>query len=232
MPQLLATRKKTDAEIQQDVLRELKWDTRVAETDVGVEVDKGVVTLTGTVTSWGMRYAAAEAAHRVHGVLDVANDIVVRVPGTPGRTDTEIAQAVRRALEWDEFVPEERIRSTVSHGAVTLEGDVDTWAQCEDAERAIRYLIGVRAVVNLIEVKGPKVDGAKLRKAIEGALERRAEREAHRIWFEVHDGRVRVNGTVHNWAERDVVIGAAKGTPGVRTVEDALRVEPSFQGPS
>ena len=227
MPQLM-TAKKTDAEIQQDVLRELKWDTRVAETEVGVQVDKGVVTLTGTVTSWGKRYAAAEGAHRVRGVLDVANDITVNVPGTSGRTDTEIAKAVRHALEWGDFVPEARIKSTVSNGAVTLEGDVDTWAQCEDAERATRYLLGVRAVANLIKVKAPKVDSAKLRKSIEDALERRADREASGIWFEVHDGSVKVNGTVHNWAERGVVIGAVKGTPGVRAVEDGLRIGPSF----
>ena len=62
--------KKTDSEIQQAVLRELKWDTRVEETDVGVEVDAGVVTLTGTVSNWGKRIAAQQAAHRVAGVLE------------------------------------------------------------------------------------------------------------------------------------------------------------------
>ena len=65
----MQTRKKTDAEIQQDVIREFKWDPRVEETEVGVEVDNGVVTLTGTVTSWAKRMAAQEAAHRVFGVL-------------------------------------------------------------------------------------------------------------------------------------------------------------------
>jgi osmotically-inducible protein OsmY len=169
MPQLMATKKKTDAEIQQDVLRELKWDTRVAETEIGVEVDSGVVTLTGTVGHWAKRFTAAEAAHRVHGVLDVANDITVRLAGTPGRTDTEIARAVRQALEWDVFVPDTRIQSTVSDGAVTLRGDVDNWSQWQDAERAVRNLSGVRVVTNLIEVKPPKVDSSKLRQTIEGA---------------------------------------------------------------
>ena len=69
--------KKTDSEIQQGVLRELKWDTRVEETEVGVGVNRGVVTLTGTVSSWAKKMAAQEAAHRVAGVLDVANDIQV-----------------------------------------------------------------------------------------------------------------------------------------------------------
>lgn len=223
----VGNKKKTDAEIQQDVLRELKWDTRVEETDVGVEVDEGVVTLSGTVSSWGKKYAAAEAAHRLPGVLDVANDITVKMPGTPGRTDTEVAHAVRNALAWDVFVPDARIQSTVSGGVVTLEGDVDTWTQRDDAERAIRNLSGVKAVMNAIVIKGPKVDAAKVRKSIEDALERQAERTADRVWFEVKDGVVNVHGAVHSWAERQAVIGAAKGTPGVRSVEDRLRIEPS-----
>jgi osmotically-inducible protein OsmY len=224
----IAVYRKTDAEIQQDVLRELKWDTRVDETDVGVSVDKGVVTLSGTVGSWGKRYAAAEAAHRVRGVLDIANDITVKVPGTPGRTDSEIAHAVRDALAWDVFVPDARIRSTVSGGVVTLEGDVDTWTQHEDAEKAIRNLSGVRIVMNLIEVKAPTVDPVKMRKAIEDALERRAEREAKGLRFDIQDGRVKVFGTVQSWAEKQAVIGAAKGTPGVREVDDMLRIESSY----
>jgi len=218
--------KKTDPEIQQGVLRELKWDTRVEETDVGVEVDAGVVTLTGTVSSWAKRVAAQEAAHRVAGVLDVANDIQVKVPGTGVRNDTDIARAVRQALEWNVFVPETRIRSTVSDGWVTLEGDVDYWSERDDAEKAVRNLAGVRGVSNKVEIKPPKVIPYDVRKAIEGALERQAEREAQRIDLDVHDGRVSLSGTVHSWAEKEAVIGAAKGTLGVRNVEDHLRIEP------
>jgi hypothetical protein len=53
------------AAIQQDVLRELRWNTRV----------------------WGVR--------------DVVNNITVKIPGVGGRTDADIARAVREALEWD-----------------------------------------------------------------------------------------------------------------------------------
>jgi osmotically-inducible protein OsmY len=217
--------KKTDSEIQQAVLQELKWDTRVEETDVGVEVDAGVVTLTGTVSSWGKRTAAQEAAHRVAGVLDVANDIQVKMPGSAGRTDTDIAGAVRHALEWDVFVPETRIRSTVSDGRVTLEGEVDYWNQRDDAEKAVRNLTGVRGVSNKIEIKPPKVIPYDVRKSIQDALERQAEREALRIKLEVQDGRVTLSGIVHSWAEKEAVIGAVKGTHGVRNVDDRLRIE-------
>ena len=91
----------SDTQIQQDVLRELRWDSRVEAPDVGVAVHHGVVTLTGTVDSYVTKLAAAEAAHRVAGVLDVANDLKVKLPGFGARTDTEIAQAVRQAMAWD-----------------------------------------------------------------------------------------------------------------------------------
>jgi osmotically-inducible protein OsmY len=220
------TGKKTDSQIHRDVLEELRWDSRVDETEVGVEVDAGVVTLTGTVTSWAKRTAAQEAARRVIGVLDVANDIKVKVPGGLARNDTEIAQAVRRALEWDVFVPEEKISSTVSDGFVTLEGTVERWSQRDDAERAIRNLTGVRAVINKITVKSAKPVTEDVHKAIEQVLERRAEREARRIQVEVRNGVAILTGAVHSWAERKSVLAAARFTPGVLSVEDHLRTEP------
>ena len=218
--------KKTDTQIHHDVLEELKWDSRVDETEVGVQVAGGVVTLTGTVTSWAKRVAAQEAVRRVIGVLDVANDIKVKVLGGPTRTDTEIAQAVRRALEWDVFVPEQQITSTVSDGWVTLEGTVERWSQRDDAERAVRNLMGVKIVVNKITVKPAKPVSEDVQKAIEQALERRAEREARRISVEVRDGTVTLTGSVHSWAERKSVLAAARFTPGVRALEDHLRTEP------
>jgi len=218
--------RKSDTQIHHDVLEELKWDSRVDETEVGVQVDGGVVTLTGTVTSWAKRVAAQEGARRVIGVLDVANDITVKVAGGLTRTDTEIAQAVRRTLEWDVFVPEEKITSTVTDGWVTLEGTVERWSQREDAERAVRNLTGVKIVVNKITVTPAKPVTEDVQKAIEQALERRAEREARRIRVDVRDGTVTLTGPVHSWAERQSVFSAARFTPGVRAVEDHLRMEP------
>jgi osmotically-inducible protein OsmY len=219
---------KSDSQIQQDVLHELGWDPRVEETEVGIEVDRGVVTLTGTVSSWAKRVAAQEAAHRVAGVLDVANDIEVRVPGDFVRTDTEIAQSVRRALEWDALVPDQRITSTVSNGWVTLEGNVDTWTEREDAERAVQNLLGVRGVSDKMTVIGVKpVESEKVREAIENALERRAEREANRIKVEVSGtGTVTLTGQVHSWAEKRATLAAARFAPGVRSVEDRLEINP------
>ena len=216
---------RTDAEIQQDIARELDWDSHVSPTEVGVQVRHGVVTLSGNVDSWAKVRAAREAAHRVAGVLDVANDLVVRLPGESGRTDTDIALAVRRALEWDVTVPEKEIRSTVSLGVVTLEGTVRTGAQRIDAERAIERLGGVTEVVNRIEINpAEKADPVVLRRAVENALERHASREAAQIDIAVSDGIVSVRGQLEGIREREAVLGAIRGTRGVRSVDDELCV--------
>jgi osmotically-inducible protein OsmY len=215
--------RKTDAQVQQDVLNELKWDTRVEPTEIGVEVRGRVVTLTGTVSSWAKKVAAEEAAHRVSGVLDVANDVIIKIPGA-ARDDTEIAAAVREALKWDVFVPDDKIQSTVTGGFVTLKGKVDTYAQRDDASRAVRNLAGVHGVLNQIAVSRTQVTPSALRGAIQNALERHADRDAAKIQIDVEGGHVTLSGDVHSWTERHAIIGAVTGTRGVEDVTDRMRI--------
>jgi osmotically-inducible protein OsmY len=134
---------------------------------------------------------------------------------------------VRHALTWDVFVPDQRIRSTVTNGWVTLDGDVDFWAEREDAERVVRNLMGVRGVTNRIAVTvtPPRELPADVRRAIEEALARRAHRHAERIQVEVAGGRVTLSGRVRSWEERRAIVGAARLTPGVETVEDQLEID-------
>ncbi|HEY2972020.1 MAG TPA: BON domain-containing protein [Pyrinomonadaceae bacterium] len=221
-------RKKTDSEIKQQVLRELKWDSRIGWAQIGVEVMEGIVTLTGVVSSYAQKLAAQEAAHRISGVLDVANDVEVRPDGVFIRSDAEIALAVRHVLEWDALVPDERIKSTISDGWVTLEGDVDFWHQREDAERTVLRLEGVIGVTNEITVAPKRVDPKELREEIEYALERRADREAERLRIEVNDGAVDLFGRVHSWQEKRAVLGSIGHVPGVSAVRDHLRIDPYF----
>ena len=216
--------KKTDAQIHQDVIEELRWDSRVSETDVGVEVDDGIVTLTGTVDSWPARLAAADAAHRVSGVLDVANEVVVRLPGSMERTDADIARAAREALERDVFVPSDRIRTTVTAGVVTLEGTVESWTDYEDTARAIAHLGGVREVKNNLVVEPPVVPKDAVRQAIVGALARHAAHAAKHVSIAIVDGSVILAGFVPSWAERRAIEGAVRGTRGVKKVDNRLRI--------
>lgn len=143
----------TDAEIQRAVLHELSRDRRVEPTEVGIEVDNSVVTLTGTVSSWEKKLAAEEVAHRVVGVLDVANDLAVHDPARGRPSDTEIAGAIRQALIRDVLIPEANIQTTVRDGIVILEGEVDYPSERDEAIWKIRSIAGVCGIDDQLAVR-------------------------------------------------------------------------------
>ncbi|HEY3254584.1 MAG TPA: BON domain-containing protein [Polyangiaceae bacterium] len=217
---------KTDREIRDAVICELEWDAKVAEHAIEVRVDRGGVVLAGSVGSWAERLLAQDAAQRVHGVRDVSNRLEVQLSPAARRPDSELAESVRRALDADVFMPKANISSSASSGQVVLEGRVDSCAQRDDAERLVRNLRGVRSVLNQISVRPMVAEAHQIQDSIEAALERRAEPDARRINLDVHDGKVIVSGVVHSWAERQSVLSVARGTRGVRSVDDRLSLEP------
>jgi osmotically-inducible protein OsmY len=216
---------KSDEEIKSEVLFQLGWDSRVEKTEIGVTVKRGVVTLIGAVESYSKKLAAQQAAHRAPGVLDVVNEIEVVVPGNLSRTDTEIARAIRHALEWNVLVPSDQIHSTVMDGWVTLDGNVEYYRERVDAERAVSHLPGVRGVTNRITVDS-RVEPESVKLLIEDVLERRADREASRIKVKVDNGEVTLTGSVNTWEEKRAILGAISHAPGVTSVRDHLFVDP------
>src|SRR5262249_11009142 len=97
-------------ELQEHVLRELRFDPRVDASKIGViATPDGVVTLTGSAGSYSEKLAAEEAAKRVHGVRAIANDIEVMIPGVNRRSDTKIAEKAIEALK-NRAVPLDTVR--------------------------------------------------------------------------------------------------------------------------
>ena len=149
----MSTATLTDAQLQRDVLDELRWEPSVDAAHIGVSVKEGIVTLTGHVSSYAEKYAAERAAKRVYGIKAVANELDVKLPGSSRRTDEDIAASAVSALRSNLAVPADKIKVTVSSGWVTLEGEVEWQYQKMAAESAVRYLPGVVGLSNQITVK-------------------------------------------------------------------------------
>ncbi|HUF27017.1 MAG TPA: BON domain-containing protein [Gemmatimonadaceae bacterium] len=216
---------KTDAQLQRDVQDHLRWDANTRDAEIGLASKDGVVTLSGQVSSFAQKYSALRAAERVAGVKVVADDLVVRLPSSAARTDTDIAHQVVDILGWDIEVPTDRIKAKVSDGWITLEGEVEWRFERSAAERAVRYLTGVKGVTNLIVVNPKRVSTFEVGQKIKEALRRTAQTDAERVVVEAADGNVTLRGHVRSWAERQDAERAAWSAPGVRSVRDELIVE-------
>ncbi len=212
---------KTDAQLQFDVNEELDWDPSIHAEDIGVAVHDGVVTLTGHVNTFAEKWEAERASQRVAGVKALSVEIDVTLPGSSTRTDADIARSAENVLEWNSYVPRNRVKVLVEGGTITLSGEVSRDYQRRAATESVRTLMGVKGVTNQMTLP-LSMPSDNVKTDIEAALQRRVPDDAKHISVDVKGGDVTLTGTVHCWSERDQARRTAWGTAGVRSVNDNL----------
>jgi len=214
---------KTNAVLQQDVIAELSYEPSIDATSIGVVAKDGVITLSGTVPAYPDKRGAEHAAERVRGVKAVADEMTVDLPLLHKRNDQEIALAAVNALSWQVTVPEDAIKIRVEDGWLTLDGAVEQNFQRNAANDAVRQLIGVLGVNNLIVLK-PVIDASDLKAKIKEAFRRVAELDAASIGLGVVGNQVELTGKVRSWAERNEAERVAWSAPGVLKVDNNLKI--------
>jgi osmotically-inducible protein OsmY len=220
----MQTIEKTDTELQDDVLFELKYEPSVKVSDIGVVVKNGTVTLNGYATSYHEKREALRAAKRVAGVKAIADDIEVQLPTSSHRTDSDIAEAVIKQIDWSTSIPTGSVLATFRNGWVTLEGEVEWWYQKNAVVDLVKQLAGVKGVSNSISIL-PKVTKATIEADIQSAFKRSAILDAKHIHVQISGNKVILGGKVRNYTELEEAERVAWCEPGIVAVDNHLTVK-------
>jgi osmotically-inducible protein OsmY len=165
------------------------------------------------LTAWGLAVAPAHAARTV--------------------TDSDISSHIDQALLFDPAVPFDRIDVRTEDGVAILTGTVDNLLVRDRATRIAETVVGVRAVVNRIDVV-PKTmySGPKLEQRVNEALLYDPVAESYEVDVTADDeGRVTLKGSVDSWQERRLSGDVVKGVAGVTAVRNQIEVEAKADRP-
>jgi hyperosmotically inducible periplasmic protein len=149
---VVPAQKKTDEELLRSVRSMLAGNLSNEEmAAITIRAEKGVIILTGTLTSSYPKQVAGLLASWAPGVIDVQNDIIVRPSKI--RSDLAITADINARFRRNPFVEQHRINVTVQNGVVTLMGIVDNFFIADQAESVARFTPGVVDVHNLLFVR-------------------------------------------------------------------------------
>ena len=139
---------RTDTEIAQAAVSALNWNTLIPNEHVSVTVQNGWITLGGTVNWNYQRYAAARTVRDLLGVTGVTNAIVLKPQVNTTDVRAKIEAAFKRSAEDDA----RRVSVVAEDGKIILSGNVHSWAERQEAERAAWSAPGVKLVEDRLTV--------------------------------------------------------------------------------
>ena len=236
-----------DDEIKTRVEKTLSANKQLGSVSVA-SVNAGVVLLSGSTPTLSDHLEAIERASRVPGVKRVASEIqspdkladaeiyserhatgpVAAAEGTA--RDVWVTSAVKMRLLADERTPGLDINVDTTAGQVTLFGTVPSAASKAAAEEDTRKVSGVTAVRNDLQIVAERrkeeveAKDDQVKDRVESALSTRDDLKDADIDVEVRNGVARLTGTVPSQEQRLRAAVVARTAPGVRAVQDDLRV--------
>jgi osmotically-inducible protein OsmY len=190
-----------DADIADAIEDQYVFDHAVNSNKVDVEVNNGIVELTGEVNNIKAKERASGIAQLVKGVRSVSNRIEVDPPVV--LSDEKVENKVRSALLNDPATDLYEVVVSVNDNIVTIRGTVDSYQEKQLVADVAKSVKGVAGLENLIEIdyKESRSD-YEIENEIRAALKWNEKIEAGLIEIEVEDGKVNLSGAVGSAAEK------------------------------
>ncbi|MRX41661.1 BON domain-containing protein [Flavobacterium sp. LC2016-23] len=216
--------KKSNDVLHKEVVEAINWEPLLSSNEIDVSVQDGIVTLGGTVDNYTQKKEAEETVKNIAGVKAVVDDIKVELYFSAIKSDTDIAASVVKALKENWAVPDHKIQVTVENGWVTLDGILHWNFQRKAADNAIRYLPGVRGVIDKIKIEA-EIKNELGQEIVEKALRRSWILDVDNIKVRVDGKTIHLSGIVDSLFQKEEAERIAWNTPGVWYVDNELVVE-------
>ncbi len=140
--QLSGSSQRSDADLAFAALNALKWHNAIPDKQIIVDVEKGWLTLEGTVDWQFQKDAALNAVKDITGLKGITNQITIN----PRINVPLIRESIREALERSADIEAERIIIETSGNKIILRGKARSWGERNEVERAVWCAPGVMEV--------------------------------------------------------------------------------------
>jgi len=207
-------------ELQYDVLQAINWEPFLKNEIIGVSAKDGVVTLTGYVDSLKKKHEIEDAAKSVVGVKAIVEKIELKYNDANKNEDGIIATEVLNVLKWNLTIANQKIK--VENGFVTIEGELLWKNQKESVKYIIGSILGVKGVVNNINIVSEKNKVEKTK--IELALVRNWAINEQDITVNVSGSQVTLTGVVHSLYQKEQAERISWNAQGVGSVVNKLNI--------
>jgi osmotically-inducible protein OsmY len=147
---LTETPQMTDNEIIENIQNILKWNENINPVNIRVDVENGMVTLSGSVSRSREKTRAEDIVSSAKGVVDVKNEIKVKPAAV--RADDDIEKDIKRAYERNPLIDIDNVFVEVNKGVVTLSGSVASEPIWNEIHEKALYTNGVVDVVDELTI--------------------------------------------------------------------------------
>jgi len=144
------------------------------------------------------------------------------------KSNEELQKDVQDAIKWERLLEAAEVGVTVKDGVVTLTGTVDTFAKKEEAEKATKKVVGVKAVVEEIQVKSfntTKKSDAEIATEVLSVLKYSWQIPKDKVQVKVENGWVTLFGELDWHFQKEAAKTLISNLPDIKWVTNSIVIK-------